>query len=479
MCKRGAVTQIWQLDATALSRAIGSREVSCREVMDVYLDRIERLNPALTAIVDPVDPELARKSADERDRELAAGHRRSPFHGFPWAFKDLLEVAGHSWTASCLALRDRKGVRNDFLAERLLDGGVIPVGRTNSAELGYGSQSYNQMWGTTRNPWNLSRTPGGSSGGAASAVAARLLPIADGSDYMGSLRNPAAFCNITALRPSYGRIPDRAFFAQPMAQGPLAHTVEDLALAMTVMAGPHRLSPLGLSEDPSVFAEALRAPDVRGRIGFTGDLNGRLPMEPGVLELTRAAADIFEDLGWQVVDLVPEFDYEALWDAFHTWRRLRAAGNAALVRDPAKRALTKPEAIWEIELGLALTPADINSALDVRQRWFELTQNLFEDVDFLIAPSAQVFPFDADVHWPSQVAGRPMDTYHRWMETVVPWSMTGGPVLALPAGFGQEGLPTGIQLVGPARADLAVLRAGKAYQDATDWLGRVPEFAAG
>jgi amidase len=297
----------------------------------------------------------------------------------------------------------------------------------------------------------------------------RLLPVADGSDYMGSLRNPAAFCNVLGLRPSRGRVPKPGFVAQLSEAGPMGRSVADVALLLSVMAGPDPAAPLASTDELDLTD--LRPADLRGaRVAWVGDLGGRLATEPGILELGRAAADALAGLGAQVVELVPDFDLDRLWEAFLVWRQWGMVESAALL---AHGELVKPEARWEIESGLALSTTRIADAMLTRDAWYAAVVELFDGVDAVLAPSAQVFPFPADVHWPAEIAGRPMDTYHRWMETVAPWSMAGVPVLGMPAGFDARGLPAGVQLIGPPGADRRVLEIGLAYERATGWVERV------
>jgi ureidomalonase len=372
---------------------------------------------------------------------------------------------GLPWTAGSSVFRDRVGAADEPFVARLRAAGAVVVGKTNVPEWGFGSQTYNPVYGVTRNPYDLTRTIGGSSGGAAAALAARLLPIADGSDYMGSLRNPAAFGNVLGFRPTAGTVVPHGPVAQLGELGPMGRTVADVALLLSVMAARPPSGPL----DGEVAGT---------RVAWVGDLGGRLATEPGVLELGRRAADVLVELGCVVEEHVPPFDLDELWDAFLVWRSWHALELAPLHADPRLRAQIKPEVVWEIERGLGFTALDVSRAVAVRQRWLDAVNALFGRFDAVLAPTTQVFPFDAATHWPEVVGGRRMDTYHRWMETVVPWSMAGTPVLGMPAGFDPRGLPTGVQLVGPAGADHAVLRLARAYEDATRWVARRPPAIA-
>jgi Asp-tRNA(Asn)/Glu-tRNA(Gln) amidotransferase A subunit family amidase len=462
------------LDAVEQVGLVERREVSCTELVTAHLEQIERLNPQVNAVIAQRDPDLVLAEAAERDAQLARGERVGRLHGLPVAVKDLAEVAGMPWTAGSLVHRDRVGAVDELFVRRMKVAGAIVVGKTNTPELGFGSQTYNPVSGPTRNPYDLGRTPGGSSGGAAAALALRMLPVADGSDYMGSLRNPAAFCNVWGMRPSTGRVPKAGFVSQLSEIGPMGRSVADIGMLLSVLAGPSPDHLMGRQEDPGVFAGPLDA-DVAGtRVAWVGDLGGHLPFEPGVLDLCRAAADALASLGCVVEEAVPEQDFDELWSTALAWRWWNALELEPLYADPETRALLKPEIVWEIEGGLRLSALDVTRALAGRQRWADVLAEFFTRYDVVLAPTAQVFPFDVDTHWPAEIAGRPMDTYHRWMETVAPWSLAGTPVLGMPAGFDARGLPTGVQLIGRPGADLQVLQLGRAYEQATQWVRRVP-----
>ncbi|MCW2308999.1 amidase [Rhodobium gokarnense] len=463
------------LDAIDLAAAIARREVSCVDVMAAVLDRIAEVNPALTAIVSLRDRDVLiaeARDADDTSSDL-------PLRGVPIAIKDLVETAGIRTTHGSPIFSDHVPAIDDLLAARLRGAGAIVLGKTNTPEFGIGSQSYNPVHGTTRNPYDVTKTAGGSSGGAAAALAARLVPLADGSDMMGSLRNPAAFCNVFGFRPSFGRVPPTpegdTFLHQLATDGPMARSVRDLVRLLDVIAGPDGRFPHSLPAE-APFADRLDAPVAGQRIGWIGDWNGYFPMEPGILPLCERALTTFADLGCRVEPVIPPFDPAALW---RSWTVLRSWAIASGLRvhfdDPYRRDLLKPEALWEIEAGLSLSAVDIHEASVIRSEWFASLARLFERFDALALPSTQVFPFDADMHWPTSVAGRVMDTYHRWMEVVVPVSLAGLPALALPAGFGDAGLPAGVQLFGRRGNDLGILRLGHAYDAATRWPHRRPD----
>jgi amidase len=467
------------LDGAELARTIHRREISCREVMVAYLARIERLNPRVNAIVSLQDRSALLKQADERDTQLAHGAPLGWMHGFPFAVKDLVATAGIRTTLGSPLLRNFVPVEDAITVSRLKAAGAIVIGKTNTPEFGLGSQTYNEVFGATRNAYEPTKTSGGSSGGAAVAVALRLVPVADGSDMMGSLRNPAAFNNVLGLRPSFGRVPagpvPEIYLRQLSTDGPMARTVTDLALLLSTLAGVDARDPLSLAEDPARFAAPLQR-DVAGtRIAWLADLGGHLPFESGIIALCRAALGSLAGLGCVVDEIVPAVDYDRLWRAWCVLRHWLVCGRLhELYKDPAKRRSIKPEALWEIENGLALKALEVYEASKVRSAWYQQLLRLLETYEFLVLPSAQVFPFDATVHWPEQIAGRKMDTYHRWMEVVVPGSLSGLPILNVPVGFGADGLPMGIQIIGRPRADLEVLQLGYAYEQATQWVSKRP-----
>ena len=464
-----AVGGIVEMSATELSQAIHQREVSCAEVLDAYGAQIDRLNPVVNALVAPMDRDWLRGRARELDMLLARGQSLGPLHGFPQAPKDIMPAAGMVTTKGSPIFAGQVSQADCVVFERMRAGGALFVARSNSPEFGLGGHTYNPVYGTTRNAFDPARSAGGSSGGAAVAVALRMLPVADGSDMMGSLRTPAAFNHVYGLRTSVGCVPhgptEEVFLQQFSVAGPMARDIPDLALLLSVQAGFDARLPLTRRSEPSRDWTALLERDVQGlRIGWLGDLGGHLPTEPGVLDTCRTALAHFTAAGCTVEDAVPDFDFERLWKAWIDLRSFSVAGaNAALYRDPARRALLKPEAVWEIERGLALSAMDVYEASRVRSAWYETLRRLFAQHDFLVLPAAQVFPFDAALDWPHAVGGREMDTYHRWMQAVVPATMAGLPALAAPAGFGPAGLPAGLQIIGPAQSDLQVLQIGHAY----------------
>jgi amidase len=471
-------SDIVSMDGAGLSRAIRLKQVSCVETMKAYLAQIERLNHKVNALVALQEPEQLLLQAAERDAELARGQHRGPLHGIPHAVKDLQPVKGIRTTQGSPIFRDFVPTGDSLMVERLRSAGAIFIGKTNTSEFGLGSHTYNPVYGITRNAYDQSRSAGGSSGGAAVALALRMLPFADGSDFGGSLRNPAGWNNVLGFRTSIGRVPrdSRETWLPSMSvTGPMARTVRDLALLLSVQAGYDARIPLSMDGEGTFFDRHLEEDCSGKRVAWGGDLSGALPCEPGVLEVCEKAARKFEALGCRVQHAHPEFDFDLLWQAVVKLRGW-LEGGALLVyyQDPATRALLKPEAIFEVETGLKLSAYDITAASLVRSEWYQAVRRFFERYDFLILPTAQTFPFAADIHWPQRVAGKRMQTYHEWMKGTLLVTMSGCPSLAVPAGFNAAGLPIGIQIIGPNRRELDCLRLGQAYEAATHWTKAKP-----
>ncbi len=469
---------IVMMDAHAMARAIRDGRLSCVDVMNAHLDQVERLNPRVNAIVALRDRDDLVRQAAAKDDELARGATVGPLHGLPHAVKDLQPVKGLPFTQGSPIFRDVIATEDSLEVARLRAAGVIFIGKTNTPEFGLGSHTYNSVYGLTRNPYDLDKSAGGSSGGAAVALALRMTPLADGSDYGGSLRNPAGWNNVFGFRPSIGRVPVQArddWLPSMGVVGPMARTVSDLALLLSVQAGPDPRAPLAMESGGDPFLEPL-ACDVRGqRIGWIGDFGGFAPCEAGVLDTCRTALNALESLGCIVEDALPDYPLEPVWRAFLDLRAWQAGSNLrAYYDDPDRRALMKPEAIFEVEAGARLSAFDVSAAALVRTEWSRAVRALFERHDYLVVPTAQVFPFEARETWPREIAGQAMATYHEWMKAVCLVTMSGCPALASPAGFGPEGLPIGIQIIAPVRREMDCLRLAYAYEQATDWTGRRP-----
>ncbi len=470
----GTLSDIVSLSAVELSDAIKDKVVSCVDVMQSYLAQIDKVNPTFNAIVSLRNRDELISEAAQKDSELAEGIYHGWMHGFPHAVKDVAATKGIPTTMGSPLLANDITKHDAIFVERLKKAGAIIIGKTNTPEFGLGSQTYNNVFGTTYNAYDPKLCAGGSSGGAAVALATRMLPVADGSDMMGSLRNPAAFNNIIGFRPSFGRVPHgpttEIFLQQLGYDGPMGRTVRDTAMLLSTMAGFDSRMPLSIGEDPQQFAGSLQA-DMEGRkIAWLGDFNGYLPTEPGILEMCQSSLEDFEYLGCIVDSLTVDYPMEKLWQSWITLRQWLVAGNSAPLYSKIEyRDKFKPEAIWEIEGGLSLNGSDVYSASVERSAWYQFVSSLFTQYDYLVLPSAQVFPFDAGIHWPKEVAGKTMDTYHRWMEITVPGTLSGCPIVNIPVGFNSQGLPMGMQIIGPATQDLKVLQLANSYEQKVKW----------
>jgi len=474
---------ITALDACALSQAIHRRQVSARELMQATLSRIDALNPKVNALVGLLPHEGLLQQADERDAMLARGQDMGWMHGFPMAIKELSPVAGLPLSMGSPLLARQIAPHDSLTVARMKAAGGIVIGKSNTPEWGLGSHTYNPVFGTTGNAYDPRRSAGGSSGGASVSLALQLQPVADGSDMMGSLRNPAAWANVFGLRPSQGRVPYNphagdGYMAQLGTEGPMGRTVRDVAMLLSVQAGRDARQPLSIAEDGSAFAQPLQ-PRAHGlRIGWLGDLDGYLPFEPGILPQCEAALQRFETLGARIEPLTLGYPCEEVWQTWLTWRRFLVAGTLGpFGADPQKYAMLKPEAQWEYDQGQGLSGPQVYAASLNRTRLYRHMVGLFERYDLLVLPTAQVWPFPAEWAWPREVAGRQMDTYHRWMEVVIYATLAGLPAMSVPVGFNETGLPMGMQLIGPPLGDLAVLNAAAAYESAIgDWLARRPKL---
>ena len=471
---------ITALDATALSEAIHARRVTCREVMQAYLARIHRLNPGFNALVSlrPDDELLAEAAAC--DAELAAGHSRGWLHGIPQAIKDLAHARGLPTTLGSPLMAGFVATEDGLMTARMKVAGCIVIGKSNVPEFGLGSHTFNPVFGTTRNAYDPAKSAGGSSGGAAAALALHLLPVADGSDFMGSLRNPAAWNNVFGMRPSQGRVPlwpaTDVWINQLVTEGPMARSVRDLARLLQTQAGWSADTPLSIAGGAD-WADAGGTLDLKNqRIGWLGDLDGYLPLEAGILAACERGLRRLEGLGCAVARACLGGPPERVWDAWLVWRRVLVASRIApfFLKD-SNRAHIKPEAVWEYEQAQGCTAKQFLAASVARTQFHQQMLRLFERHDFLALPAAQVWPFDAAERWPQQIAGRAMDTYHRWMEVVIYATFAGLPCVSVPVGFNDAGLPMGLQLIGRPQADGAVLQLAAAYEQVIgDWLAVQP-----
>ncbi|MCP5346303.1 MAG: amidase [Gammaproteobacteria bacterium] len=451
--------------ALELSTAIARKQVSCVEAMQAYLQHIHRVNPVYNAIVGLVEDDQLIDQARLADRELAEGRVRGWMHGLPHAVKDLTPVTGLLYTSGSPLFADRIAESDASFVSRLRNSGAIFIGKTNSPEFGLGSQTYNPVFGPTASAWNPNLTAGGSSGGAASGLGTHMLPVADGSDMMGSLRNPGAFNNVIGFRPSADLMRDTKPQTMPLStSGPMGRNTADTIQLLQTMAP----SPIG-GEFKPLNLDGLR-------IGWLGNLEGYLAVESGILPLCERELRTLQNTGASVEPVMPRFSLTDLWESWTTLRHSGRTGLRQYYDDPETRSQLKPELIYEIEQLLALTEEDVNRANLIRAEWMKELDRLFAQYDFLAIPSAQVFPYSKDIPWPRFIGDRRMDTYHRWMEIVIPGSMGGVPVINVPVGFDSGDRPMGMQIMGKYGDDKRVLEFGLAYEGLVDHLRRRPEL---
>lgn len=459
-------SELVRLTARELAARIRTREISAREVVRAHLDRIEQVNGPVNAVVTLV-AERALDEARAADETAARGGPLGPLHGLPVAHKDTHDTRGIRTTYGTPLLADNVPDRDELIVERVRAAGAITIGKTNVPEFAAGSHTVNPVFGATRNPYDLQRSAGGSSGGAAAALACGMHPLADGSDMGGSLRNPASFCNVVGLRPSPGRVPswpDAAPWSTMAVQGPMARTVADAALLLSVVAGPDSRSPIALETPGSAFGGPLER-DMKGlRIAWSPDLGGAVPVDREVRDVLAPAVTVFADLGCAVEEACPELTgADEVFRTFRAWQFHLALG--ALVESAGDRM--KPSLVRNVRQGRALTGVDLERATVLHGQLFHRVREFFERYDALILPTSQVPPFPLELEYPDNVEGVPMGDYLEWMRSAYLVSATGSPALSVPAGFTPGGLPVGLQIVGPHRCDLRVLRIGHAFEQAT------------
>ena len=465
------------LPATELAALIRSRKVSAVELMQANIAQIERVNPLVNAIVT-FHPERALDKARDADARQARGEPLHLLHGLPTAHKDLVPTRGVRTTWGSPIYRDFVPDADALIVERQAAAGAISVGKTNTPEFGAGAQTFNAVFGATRNPYDLARTCGGSSGGAAVALACGMVPIADGSDLGGSLRNPASFCNVVGLRGSAGRVPrhpTRLAWNTLSVDGAMARTVEDVALLMQAISGPDARVPISLTEPGSLFARPLARDFAGTRVAWAPALGGLAPVDARVVAAVDARRTTFESLGCRTEEAIADFSDGR--EIFHVQRaQIFAASHAELLA--RHRHQLKDTVIWNIEQGLQLTAQQIAEADLKRTQLFQRVHEFFERYEFLVLPTAQVLPFPIEEQWVREIDGKPMADYLEWMTSCWLVTVTGHPAVSVPCGFSPEGLPIGVQIVGRYRDDFGVLQLAYALQQATGFWKQAPRIAA-
>jgi amidase len=457
--------------ARRLALLLRNGKISATELVQAFIARIERVNPKVNAIVTFL-PDEALKAAKALDRRKSPA---GPLAGLPIAHKDLVATKGVRTTFGSLVYKDHVPSEDHLLVQRLSAAGAILIGKTNTPEFGAGSQTFNNVFGVTRNPYDLSKSAGGSSGGAGAAVAAGMLPFADGSDLAASLRNPGNYCNVVGFRPTPGRVP-----AWPAADswetlsaiGPMARTVEDAAFLLSAMAGPDPRAPTSIADEGSVFSKPLKRDFRKVRIAWSRDLGG-LPMDSRVTSLLVPQKRVFEQLGCVVENAEP--DFAGATEAFETLRALGFLGRfGPLLKE--HRDKLKDTVLWNIEQGMKLTPEKIARAAQLRTTLFHRMRAFLERYEFLLCPVNQLPPFPAELEWPRQIDGTKLENYLDWMKSCYYITITSHPAISVPAGFTPDGLPVGLQIVGRYRADFSVLQLAHAFESAAEVWKRRPEL---
>jgi len=456
--------------ARTLARLIRARKLSATEVVRAFIAQIERVNPKVNAIVTFL-PEESLQQPKAFDKNIP---NNLPFGGLPIAIKDVIATKGVRTTWGSLVYKDHVPAEDHIMAERLKAAGAILIGKTNTPEFGAGSQTFNKVFGATRNPYDLSKTCGGSSGGAAVAVACGMVPFADGGDFAASLRNPGNYCNVIGFRPSTGRVPAYPHpypWSNLSELGPMARTVSDAAFLLSVQAGPDRRAPSSISEPGSIFNKPLKRSFRKTRVAWSHDLGG-LPVEPAVTKVLESQRKTFKELGCVVEDAEP--DFSGATEAFESLRALTwLHRGGALLKE--HRDKLKDTVIWNTEEGYKRSAADIAKAENLRTAMYHRMRVFLEKYDFFVCPVNQLPPFPVDQPYPTEIAGVKMTNYLDWMKSCYYITLTTHPAISVPAGFTDEGLPVGIQIVGRYRDDFGVLQFAHAFEQATQiWKRRPP-----
>ena len=444
------------------------------EKMQFALDAIERHNSRVNAVISLSDPDDLMKRAEVADQVPTEQH--GLLHGEPIAIKDLANAAGFETSMGSPIFKKNHVKTDDIMVARMRAAGAIIIGKTNTPEFGLGSHTFNPVHGATGNAYDATRSAGGSSGGAAVALATGMIRYADGSDMMGSLRNPAGWNNVYGMRPTWGLVPSEplgdSFLHQLATNGPMARCPKDLATLLSVQSGPDARQPHGLPT--ADFAKDMDAHGLKGaQIAWLGDWG--LPFDDGIMDISERAVEDLRALGADVTAIDAPFSMDALWESWITLRSWTVASGAGVFYDdPEKRDLLKPAAIWEIERGFAMSAREVHQQSVIRSMWFKKAAQLFETYDALLMPSAQVWPFPIDWVHPTEIAGVQMDTYHRWMQVVIPAGLIGLSVVNLPIGFGAAGLSAGLQLIGGRGQDAKLLGMANDWYHGTPWKDHTP-----
>lgn len=466
---------LWRWSAVDLAAAIAQREISCVEAVTAAIERMHAANPQVNAVTVDLSKH-ALEAAKRADAIVASGVRLGPLHGVPVTIKENVDQAGQATPTGLVADKDLVAKTDSPVVANLRKAGAIIIGRSNTPEFGYRWFTDNPLRGLTRNPWSEAHTPGGSSGGAAAAVACGMLPFADGSDLAASLRNPGNYCNVVGFRPTPGRVPSypaaNAWDTQSVL-GPVARTVEDAAFLLSAMAGPDRRAPVSIAEPGSIFAKPLKRSFKKVRMAWTKDFGG-LPVEPAVSAVLEAQRRVFQDLGCIVEEACP--DFSGATEAFETLRAVSFALRYARYLK-THRAELKATVIWNIEQGLALDGAKIARAEVLRTELYQRLRAFLETYEFLLAPVSQLPPFPVETEYPTEIAGVKLTNYLDWMKSCYYITIASHPAISVPAGFTPAGLPVGLQVIGRYRDDFGVLQLAHAFEQETQAWKRRPPLA--
>jgi amidase len=464
------------LPAQKLAVAIRKKGVSPREVVDTFLARIEKINPQVNAYCTVV-PEMAREAARKAEEKVMRGEDLGPLHGIPFCVKDLTLTAGVRTTFGSKVYEHFVPNEDALIVERLKNAGAILIGKTNTPEFGAGANTYNAVFGATRNPWKLTHTCGGSSGGSAVALACGLGPLATGSDLGGSLRIPAAFCGVVGFRTSPGLIPiypGILAYENLAVEGPMARTVGDTALMLSVMAGEDSRGPISFPIDTQAFLSAVESPQIRGlRVAWSPNLNV-IPVDQEVQSVAGKAAQRFAELGCTVEKAEP--DLRGVREVIFVTRSLRMLAGHADKLDKWRDKMNS-NLVWNIEQGFTLTPQRIVDAEKERTNIYRRVWDFFNRFDLLLTPTVAVPPFPVEMSYPQEINGKVMDNYTDWLLMTYAITLTGYPAISIPCGFTKEGFPVGLQIVGKKLAETTVLKAAAAFEALAPWHDKKPPVA--
>ena len=461
------------LSAVEMVEMIKRKDVSAVELMMAHLQQVERINPKVNAIVTLL-PEQAVEKAKKLDSAIAAGQDTGILQGLPVAHKDLVPTKGIRTTFGSPIYRDYVPDHNALIVDRIQQAGAITIGKTNTPEFGAGSQTYNEVFGETLNPYDVSKTCGGSSGGAAVALASRMVPIADGSDTGGSLRNPANFCNVVGFRPSPGRVPNfpsKVGWGPISVSGPMARNVSDCALFLSAIAGQASRVPISITESGARFLETLERDFSGTNIAWSEDLGG-LPVDPETTRVINSKRSVFSELGCVITETEPNFqDANEVFLIWRGWGREINSGD--LLRNNKEQL--KDTMVWDIEQGVNLSGPEVGWAESKRMELFQRMHEFMEKYEFLICPVSQRPPFDVRQRWVKEINGIGMENFIAWMKSCYYIPATGHPAISVPCGFTSEGLPVGVQIVGRYRDDFGVLQLANAFEAATGVWKKLPQ----